>query len=488
MSIILKANRIEKEDRTSFWRYRQMTQMKEITLTSFINNAVKRAKEMGTKQFISWTKQMNEISLLDMFKYSERFDENRLFWTNSKRDFMLLGFGTAKKIVAEKDRFEQLEQLWDEFIAKASIYNPYRSQGTGVTALGGMNFDPLRKREPLWSKFPMSELTIPSYLLVYDRGKYYATVNCYVDQKDDAETVIEKINQMEQHLEKGQNISNGSSSQIVERLEKDSVQWKESVRKAVDIIRAKEAEKIVLARELRLKLSDCAQISFLIEKLMETQRQSYVFAYEQGENCFIGASPERLVQIQGDALLSTCLAGTAPRGENEDEDRQIANDELLYNDKNREEHEHVVQMIHSSISPFCHDINIPNQPVILTLRDLQHLYTPVTATLNEGVSVFQLIEVLHPTPALGGVPTNKALQFIREEEQFDRGWYGAPLGWLDSNRNSEFAVAIRSGLVQKDEVSLFAGCGVMADSDPEQEYEETAVKFLPMLTILEEHE
>src|SRR5699024_1519296 len=96
---------------------------------------------------------------------------------------------------------------------------------------------------------------------------------------------------------------------------------------------------------------------------------------------------------------------------------------------------------------------------------------------------FDLIKTLHPTPALGGVPTNKALQFIRAEEPFDRGWYGAPIGWLDGAGNSEFAVAIRSGLIQKDEMSLFAGCGVMADSDPEEEYEETAVKFLPMLSI-----
>lgn len=465
-----------------------MIQMKEVTLLSFMHDAKQRAMEKDKQQLMSWTKKIDPLSMIETFKRMESYNENRLFWSNSNRDFMLFGFGTVREIVATDDRFEQLEQEWARLVDSALIYNPYGKQGTGLAALGGMSFDPLRQRSSLWENFPMSQLTVPKYLIVYEAGQYYLTVNRYIDEDDELDMIIEEIEEIEQSMRFSFDQLSKTKQTINERVEKDPIGWKRSVQKAVESIQANEAEKIVLARELRLKLNDRVQVGRLVEKLMETQEQSYIFAYEQGDDCFVGASPERLVQVQGKELLSTCLAGTAARGKDEREDEEIANDELLYNAKNREEHDHVVQMIRSSITPFCHNVQIPEEPVILTLRNLQHLYTPVTATLNDGVSVFNLIEVLHPTPALGGVPTDKALQFIREEEQFDRGWYGAPIGWLDANGNSEFAVAIRSGLAQKDEISLFAGCGVMADSNPEEEYEETAVKFLPLLTILEDVE
>ncbi len=134
----------------------------------------------------------------------------------------------------------------------------------------------------------------------------------------------------------------------------------------------------------------------------------------------------------------------------------------------------------------CDAVYVPDKPVIHPFKNLQHLYTPVTARLQKGYSIFDIIEKLHPTPALGGVPREKSMTYIREHEQLDRGWYGAPVGWMDSNRNGEFAVAIRSGLVQGNIVSLFAGCGVVRDSDPEAEYEETKIKFRPMLSVLED--
>ena len=464
-----------------------MVQIKEMTLTSFLEDAKKLARNKGKAQLVSWTKKIEPLSLVQAFDSLESFNMNRLFWSNSEQTFMLLGFGTAKEIVVTENRFKQLEEEWIQLVSQAVVYNPYDDQGTGLTVLGGMSFDPLRKRSELWRNYPTSQLTVPEYLIVYENDQYYFTINRYVDKQTDIEAIVEEINDIKRTVRDERKTERNVEQKIVYQMEKSPEQWMKSVRKAVDTINNKEAEKIVLARELRIKLNNRVNVGLLIEKLMNTQRQSYIFAYEQGKDCFVGASPERLVQLKGESMLSTCLAGTAPRGKDEVEDEKIAND-LLNDTKNREEHDHVVKMIRSSIEPFCYNINIPNEPVILTLRNLQHLYTPVTATLKNGVTVFNLIEVLHPTPALGGVPRDKALQFIREEEQFDRGWYGAPIGWLDYKGNSEFAVAIRSGLVQSNEVSLFAGCGVMGDSDPETEYEETAVKFLPMLTILEDSE
>lgn len=463
-----------------------MIQMEEMTLQAWLKKVKASLSDMKEQVLISWTEKIAPISLIDLLKRTERSEEDRLFWANNERDFMLLGLGTTEVMVAEEDRYEELDKQWKQLVEEAYIYNPYMEEGTGLTALGGMTFDPLHEGSELWRLYPTSQLTLPRYLVSFTNGAYYFTVNRYVKKDENLSTVVEEIEDQLQSLQKEDETFEPLRQRIVKRLEKDPEAWKASVQRAVDTIRAQEAEKIVLARELRLTFQDRVQISLLIERLMDSQSQAYVFAYEQGDDCFLGASPERLVYVRGDELLSTCLAGTAPRGKNTKEDEEIAKEQLMENSKNREEHDHVVQMIKGSIAPFTEKTHIPDTPVVLTLRNLQHLYTPVRARLKAGVSVFQLIEVLHPTPALGGVPRDKALAFIREEEQFDRGWYGAPIGWIDYQGNSEFAVAIRSGLVQGNEMSLFAGCGVMADSDPEEEYKETAVKFLPLLTILED--
>lgn len=462
-----------------------MIDMKEITLASFLYKVSKIANELGKRQLMSFTKKVEPLSFLHAFETFPSKGKERFYWMNHTQDFKLFGIGSVKKITAIENRFRKLQLLWKQINHDAHIYNPFSDSGTGLTAFGGMSFDPLRKRSSLWDNFPTSQLTIPAYLLVYNNGNYYFTVNRYIDATDNVQEIITEIEAIEHELyhSKGKLVSKQQT--IINKTEIEPERWKKSVAKAVAEINAGRAQKIVLARELRIKLNQQANIGRLLEKLTETQPNSYIFAYEQGDDCFIGATPERLVQVEKEALLSTCLAGTAPRGKTAEEDERLAK-ALLNDSKNRQEHDYVVQMIKTQIEDFCDDIHIPNEPVIYPLRNLQHLFTPVTAMLKSTVTIFDLIEALHPTPALGGVPSDKALEFIRNEELLDRGWYGAPIGWLDSQSNSEFAVAIRSGLVQGDEISLFAGCGVMGDSDPEMEYEETNVKFLPMLSILED--
>ena len=152
--------------------------------------------------------------------------------------------------------------------------------------------------------------------------------------------------------------------------------------------------------------------------------------------------------------------------------------------KNREEHQYVVSMISDIFEAYCSEVLIPKTPKLMKIRDIQHLFTSVEGTLGQEIDIFSFVEALHPTPALGGVPTDIALQIIRQEEEMDRGYYAAPIGWTDAAGNGEFAVAIRSALVKEDRAYLYAGGGIVADSDPELEYEETWVKFRPALRAL----
>ena len=461
-----------------------MIELKEKTLQSFLYKAKETAKMRKEKVLVSWTKKKASNDLLHIFKSAESLGKDRIFWRNHTGSFTLIGIGVVQQIIAEEDRFQQLQEKWDKTLQRAIIHNPFQHVGTGLIAMGGMSFDPKRPTSQLWKKYPTSQLTIPEYIFIRHKEQFYMTLNSYVHEDDDIDTLLEKFKEDEITLLSTENDST-TVQKVMAKKEIEPEAWKQTVSDAVEEIKRGNAKKIVLAREMRIQLEGKADISLLLSKLQETQPNSYIFAFEHGDNCFLGATPERLVQVEGEHLLSTCLAGTARRGTTVEEDEKIAND-LLNDEKNREEHDYVVQMIRSSIEPFCHDVNIPDEPIVYPLRNLQHLYTPVRAKLKRPFTVFDIIEQLHPTPALGGVPREKALAFMREHELLDRGWYGAPIGWLDSNDNSEFAVAIRSGLVQHDEISLFAGCGVMRDSDPDMEYEETNVKFLPMLTILED--
>ena len=462
-----------------------MIELKEMTFQSFLNNAVKKANKTNSKQLISWTNKINSVDLLSVFETAKELNKDRIFWTNSSNDFTLVGIGSVQKIIAHENRFQRLEEQWENIRKDALIYNPYEDLGTGLVSIGGMSFDPKRQKSKLWDKFPTSQLTIPEYVLTQDKDNYYLTANLHVDGNTAVEQVVNNVSQVKEMILHPSTVSHESIQKVLAKQEIEPEKWKNTVKQAVQNIKQEQVNKIVLAREMRLTLNRQANIGRMLRRLKETQPNSYIFAFEHGDNCFLGATPERLVQVKGEKLLSTCLAGTSPRGKTIAEDEKIAH--ALFNDpKNREEHDYVVQMIKKSIEKYCENINIPDEPVVFPLRNLQHLYTPVTARLKKEYTVFDIVKKLHPTPALGGVPRDKALAFIRENELLDRGWYGAPIGWLDSQANSEFAVALRSGLVQNDEVSLFAGCGVMRDSDPEMEYEETNVKFLPMLTILED--
>ncbi len=462
-----------------------MIELKEETLSSFLYNLQSKRTHTKPNQLISWTSKINPVDLIAVFDGAKNSNHDRIYWTNSSKNFALVGVGSVHKIISEQQCFEQLETEWEEVLQQAIIHDPYQTSGTGLVTIGGMSFDPKSEKSNLWEKYPTSQMTIPEYVVVQNDGEYFLTVNYLLQDNIPTEQVLKEIEQMQNLLLHHPPTDSKEQHTIVSKKEIEPEKWKQTVKEAVEQIKNNQAKKIVLAREVRIKLNTLAPISELLKRLRETQPNSYIFAFEHEDNCFIGATPERLVQVEGEKVLSTCLAGTAPRGKTVSEDNKIASS-LLNDQKNREEHEYVVQMIKRSMEQYCENITIPNDPVVLPLRNLQHLYTPVTATLKKESTVFDIIKELHPTPALGGVPREKALRFIREQELMDRGWYGAPIGWLDSKGNSEFAVAIRSGLVQGNEISLFAGCGVMRDSDPQMEYEETNVKFLPMLTILED--
>lgn len=459
-----------------------MIQIDMQDLRHALEETILKARLSQTSQLVSITEPISFFDPYHFFENGSQLGEGRVFWSNPEDKFYLAGVGEAFNIVSPENHFEAAEQEWKKLLKHASIYNPFHVPGTGPIALGGFSFDAQKETTPLWECFEGSKLWVPAYLLTISNGNCYLTINCFIHEQDHARQLEYEIEEKKQLLLKtGHGLPAGPKIRQTKEIEPGY--WMETVQEATKAIRAGKADKIVLAREMRVGFEREASIAAILQQLSQTHSKSYIFAFENEDNCFLGATPERLVKVENKKLLSTCLAGTAPRGATPSEDEAIGK-ALLNDEKNRKEHDFVVQMIRQAIEGCAGNITVPEEPSLMALKHLQHLYTPVEANLDDRYTILDVVKRLHPTPALGGMPRQNSLAFIREHEKLDRGWYGAPVGWLDANENGEFAVAIRSALIQGNEASLFAGCGIVKDSTPEAEYEETMMKFIPMLSVL----
>jgi len=251
-------------------------------------------------------------------------------------------------------------------------------------------------------------------------------------------------------------------------------EWRQRVRAAAAAAGVGGPAKVVLARSLRVALDHPAEPFDLVALLGARFPEAYAYGWQAGGAALVGASPELLVSREGDRLACFPLAGSAARGEDAAADRRRG-EALLASPKNRAEHALVVEAIDAALRPRSLTLEVPSQPVLHRLAGVQHLATPITGTTS--ARLLDLVAALHPTPAVGGVPTEAALGVISAVEGFDRGWYGGGIGWTNAAGQGEVAVALRGALVRSDEARLYAGAGILAGSDPDEEVEETDLKL-----------
>jgi isochorismate synthase len=240
-------------------------------------------------------------------------------------------------------------------------------------------------------------------------------------------------------------------------------------------------DKVVLARRMDLAAEDGVTIPVegALRTLAASAPESTVYGFARGGSdgpVFIGATPERLVRTDGRRFETVAIAGSAPRSADPAEDARLAA-ALLASEKDREEHAVVVAMLRESLAPLVEELRVGREPALLELRTIRHLMTPVAGTLAAEAGLLGLAERLHPTPAVGGEPRDLALELIREHEGFERGWYAGPVGWVGADGDGELAVALRCAIVAGARATLFAGCGIVADSDPGREWDESETKL-----------
>ncbi len=241
-------------------------------------------------------------------------------------------------------------------------------------------------------------------------------------------------------------------------------------------------EKVVLARDLVAKADAAIDVRWPLRRLVATYPMCWTFHVDG----MFGSTPEMLVRRERGLVTSRVLAGTIRRTGDDEHDLALAG-ALARSSKDLEEHEYAVRSVAEALEPHCSGMNVPDAPFVLHLPNVMHLATDVAGVVHdaETVSSLQLAEALHPSAAVGGTPTTAAVQLIAEIEGMDRGRYAGPVGWMDASGDGEWGIALRSAVLEGDTVRLFAGCGIVADSDPEAELAEAQAKFVPVRDALE---
>ena len=327
--------------------------------------------------------------------------------------------------------------------------------------------------DEMFSSFPCLRFLVPEIVLVQNEEGSYLQVNSLGPVYE---------GRVQRFLRQAQSAPARTRRTIPYTLGSDSRSaWHREMEQTLIAIDSGRVSKAVLSRRLPLHASEPFSSKDLLVNLIDGSARGTVFLYRYGDVFFCGCTPELLVRKQGTNIQSECLAGTIGVGNTPEEREALAN-ELLSDDKNRREHAFVVDFIRGVVERNCHDVEIPAAPIIKPLQHVQHLHTPVSAQMMEGRSVQNLAGQLSPTPALSGTPVGEAMMLLRQVEPYNRGFFGGSVGYVDGDGNGAFSVAIRCGVFDGENGYVYAGCGIVAGSDADSEYDEIDMKLKTILS------
>jgi menaquinone-specific isochorismate synthase len=372
-----------------------------------------------------------------------------------RRDEGLVGWGVAARIRTRGlTRFSDADKWWTETCARADVRDEVNEPGTGLVCFGTFGFadDP-----------GDSVLVIPRVVIGRRAGRTWLTLvdGATYDPANDGHRTPPAA---------PEDVAFADGAL-------DSERWMAVVGDAVRRINEGALEKVVLARDLIASAVAPIDIRWPLARLAESYPMCWTFHVDG----MFGATPEMLVRRERGLVTSRVLAGTIRRTGDDDRDLALAAT-LARSSKDLEEHEYAVRSVADALEPHCSSMNVPEAPFVLHLPNVMHLATDVAGVVHDSttVSSLQLAASLHPSAAVGGTPTAEAVRLIAEIEGMDRGRYAGPVGWMDTTGDGEWAIALRSAEISGDTVRLFAGCGIVADSDPEAELAEAQAKFVPV--------
>ncbi len=397
---------------------------------------------------------------------------SRGYWSNREDNFELAGVGRADVITGDSGLdYRQLMKVMHERIDAARGNARY---------FGGMRFYVGGLKEDAWNEFKAYRFILPRFEVVTRNGTTIFACNMLTNE--DLETVksafaLVVFPETDPELQ--------VPLPVARHDRPDKERWHANIEAALNSFERGEYEKVVMARRATFEFEEPLDAAVLLNLLKRNTSQSFHFLFQPNPStAFLGASPERLYRRDGVLIRTEAIAGSRGRGTSPEEDEALSS-ELLASEKDRREQQYVVKGIQQSLTHLCSLLTTDEAPVLLKLTRSQHLITKFRGRLRKGVKDSDLLESLHPTPAVGGYPSKKALQEIARLEPFDRGWYAGPLGWIAKDA-AQFVVGIRSGLTEGRQLHLFSGAGIVDGSGPEDEWDEIETKisdFVALFTL-----
>jgi menaquinone-specific isochorismate synthase len=396
-----------------------------------------------------------EIATPEGFDITRHLPENPTAFIRNGQG--IVGFGEAARFeTTGPNRIAELASIWRDQVALSAITDPLQVQCTGLVGFGSATFS----EESALS----SVLVVPRIILGTRDGKTWITK---ITPEGEEEATADFYSQVMTYRQ-------NSKLSFVEGVMTSENFLKQS-EKAISKIRAGKIQKVVLAREIMAQLPEGFDLRTGLVSLAKRYPSCWVYSVAGN----FGASPELLVRVSHGQVSARVLAGTISRGQTPESDIEQSN-ALAASDKNLQEHRFAVESMVDALTPFCSTVDTDEKPFSLALPDLWHLASDVYGKLKNNISVLDLAAFLHPTAAVAGTGRAEAQALIAELEPFDRGGYAGPVGWIGADGDGEWAIALRGGFIEDNVLTAFAGCGLVAESEPAAELAETNLKFAPV--------
>jgi len=421
--------------------------------------------------------------------FASRLASDRWFcWEQPERNgFALAGIGSAWEVVSRgDDRFGDVERACAE-ISRGRVADEPDGlpPGAGPVWVGGFAFAPDGGGSPPWASLPPGLAVMPELALSRVAGSTYLTLAAVVSPGGSTDEAVARLRARVASMRRNALplIDPHPAGETAIRSVRPPGSFEDAVRRATALIRDGGLEKIVLAREVVLEAPVAHDTAALYGALRELFPSCFCFCVGTPEAVFVGASPELLVRRSGAVAATAALAGSTRRSADPAVDDHLG-EQLVRSAKDRHEHEIVARRIERALRPHAVWVEAAPDPELVRVANIQHLATPIHAQLSEPRSPIELAGLLHPTPAVGGEPRDAALAAIPQLEAMDRGWYAGPIGWMDAAEDGELCVGLRSALIRDRTARLYAGGGIVAESDPAAELAETEVKLEALLPLL----
>ena len=398
---------------------------------------------------------------------------SKVYWHGRGDTEALAGAGVADAVSgAGEEIFQQVQRRIDQLSVPRARY------------FGGLRFEPTRLAASEWEAFGAMRFVLPRVELRVEGDRAWLAANLVLPRDvHDIERVVNEIASV-----RWPEVTRHAPLPLpIARTDAPGPEkWRRGIESALHAFESTELEKVVLARRARYEFDEPLDPFALTRRLEAATPACFHFLVQPAPGvAFVGASPERLFRREGTVLHSEAVAGTRPRGQSDAADAQLR-DELRMSEKDQREHGFVREQIRDVLGPFSETLDVESEASDMVLARGRHLYSGISATLKPGVRSLDLLRALHPTPAVGGTPTAVALAMIRAAEPFDRGWYAGPIGWVGKDA-AEFAVGIRSGLVQQGatpSLALYSGAGIVRGSEADAEWAEIEHKISDFARVL----